>query len=297
MSEYQHIPVMLNEVIELLNIKKGGTYFDGTLGGASYAREISKRIGERGRLVVSDLDPMAINNFLKDAPSNTIVINDNFANLEDHLDSGIPPEFDGMVLDLGLSSAQLDDPERGFSFRRSAPLDMSFGPQSESDTYFIVNNYKQENLERIIREYGEEPWAKKIAKNIIEQRRRKKIETVDELVEIICSTIPKKFWSRKIHPATKTFQALRMETNKELENLQKFLSISIPLLKKGGRLAIVSFHSLEDRMAKNFFRNLSREEKPLIKILTPKPLIPSEAELEKNHRSRSAKLRVIEKIV
>lgn len=297
MKEYVHIPVMLNEVIEFLNIKKGGTYFDGTLGGGSYTREISKRVGDKGKVVSTDLDPIAINNFLKDAPRNTIVINDNFANLEDYVGSDIPGKFDGMVLDLGLSSAQLDDPERGFSFRYDGELDMSFGPKSESDTCFIVNNYNVSNLERIIKEYGEEPWAKKIAQNIFTYRRKNKIRTANELVEIICSTIPKKFWSKKIHPATKTFQALRMETNKELDNLQKFLSSSIELLNKGGRLVIVSFHSLEDRMVKNFFRNLSKEEEPRIKILSPKPLTPTETELNTNYRSRSAKLRAIEKII
>jgi len=297
MKEYVHVPVMLNEVIDFLNIKKGGIYFDGTLGGGSYTREISKRTGEKGKVVSSDLDPIAINNFLKDAPRNTIVINDNFANLEDHVGPDVPGKFDGMVLDLGLSSAQLDDPERGFSFRYDGDLDMSFGPKSESDTCFIVNNYNVQNLERIIKEYGEESWAKKIAQNIFNYRRKNKIRTSSELVEIITSSIPKKFWSKRIHPATKTFQALRMETNKELDNLQKFLSSSIDLLNKEGRLVVVSFHSLEDRMVKNFFRNLSKEEDPKIKILTPKPLVPGETELQANHRSRSAKLRAIEKII
>lgn len=238
---------------------------------------------------------MAINNFLKDAPKNTIVINDNFSNLKDLITGDIPDKFDGMVLDLGLSSAQLDDPERGFSFRLEGELDMSFGPKSESDTCFIVNNYNAQNLERIIKEYGEESWARKIAQNIFAYRRRNKIRTTKELTEIIESSIPRKFWSKKIHPATKTFQALRMETNKELENLQKFLLNSIDLLNPGGRLVVVSFHSLEDRIVKNFFRNLSREEDSSVKILTAKPLTPSDMELNKNYRSRSAKLRAIEK--
>lgn len=295
MPEYFHIPVMLNEVLDFLNIKKGGKYFDGTLGGGSYTKAISQRVGSSGKVVSTDLDPAAINNFLKDAPQNTIVINDNFANLQDHIGGDVPKKFDGMVLDLGLSSAQLDDPERGFSFRYDGDLDMAFGPKSESDTYFIINNYNVSNLERIIKEYGEESWAKKIAINIFNYRRKNKIKTAAELAEIVASSIPKKFWSKKIHPATKTFQALRMETNKELDNLQKFLSFSIEMLNPGGRLVIVSFHSLEDRIVKNFFRNLSRSEDSPITLLTPKPLIPGEKELGENHRSRSAKLRAIEK--
>lgn len=295
MKEYSHIPVMLDEVIDFLKIKKGGVYFDGTLGGGSYTREISSRVGLKGKVISTDLDPLAIDNFLKDAPKNTIVINDNFSNIEEFIEGDVPKKFDGMVLDLGLSSAQLDDTERGFSFRGDCDLDMSFGPKSESDTCFIVNSYNVQNLERIIKEYGEESWARKIAQNIFAYRRKNKIRTTKELAEIVEASIPRKFWSKKIHPATKTFQALRLETNKELENLQKFLLSSIDLLNPGGRLVIVSFHSLEDRIVKNFFRNMSREDEAKIKILTPKPLIPSNNELAKNHRSRSAKLRAIEK--
>ncbi len=296
---------MLNEAIDFLNIKKGGCYIDGTLGGGSYSRVISEKIGLDGFLLATDLDPLAIDNFLKNKPNNTEVINDNFSNLENivHNNKALSDKlkksnfkFDGIVVDLGLSSAQLDDDNRGFSFIHDSILDMSFGPSVEGDTAWIVNNYRLTDLERVIKEYGEEPWAKKIAEHIVFYRKKKKITSTKELAEIVAGAIPKKFWRRKIHPATTTFQALRIETNGELDNLKKFLKVAVGLLKNNGRLVVISFHSLEDRIVKNFFRDLSRADQPEIKILTPKPLIPSELEVNTNYRSRSAKLRAIEKI-
>lgn len=297
MTNYFHIPVMLKEAIDYLKIKLEGNYIDGTLGGGGYSKIISEKIGPQGTLISIDLDPLAIENFLENNFKNVIVVNDNFANLEEIvLKNKKGAKFDGIVVDLGLSSAQLDDKDRGFSFLNDTSLDMSFGPDCEQETSFIVNSYGVRDLERIIKEYGQESWARKIANNIVLSRKKKKINTTQELVDIITSSIPRKFWSRKIHPATKTFQALRMETNGELDSLKKFLPIAVKLLKKGGRLVVISFHSLEDRIVKNFFRDLSREEKPIIKILTPKPLVPSEEEVNKNFRSRSAKLRAVEKI-
>lgn len=295
---------MLKEVIDFLNIKKGGYYIDGTLGGGSYSKAISEKIGSNGFLLSIDLDPLAINNFLKNKPDNVEVINDNFSNLENIVhDNKLNDKlkktnfkFDGMVVDLGLSSAQLDDDNRGFSFIHDSDIDMSFGPGVEADTSWIVNNYHLTDLERIIKEYGEEPWAKKIAEHIVFYRKKKKINSTRELAEIVAGAIPKRFWRKKIHPATTTFQALRIETNSELDNLKKFLKIAVDLLKKDGRLVVVSFHSLEDRIVKNFFRDLSRVDNPEIEILTPKPLIPGELEINTNYRSRSAKLRAIKKL-
>ncbi len=297
MTDYSHVPVMLKEAIEYLRIRLSGNYIDGTLGGGSYSGLISEKIGSRGSLISIDLDPLAIENFLKNNLKNVIVVNDNFANVEKiAIENKKRQKFDGIVVDLGLSSAQLDDRDRGFSFLNNSKLDMSFGPDSENDTSFIVNSYSVKDLERIIREYGQESWARKIANNIVFSRKKKKISTTQELVHIINSAIPRKFWSRKIHPATKTFQALRIETNGELDNLKKFLPLAVKLLKKGGRLVVISFHSLEDRIVKNFFRDLSREESSVIKILNPKPLVPTEEEISRNFRSRSAKLRAVEKI-
>lgn len=297
MKDYSHIPVMLDEVIDFLDIKVSGNYIDGTLGGGSYSRAISEKIGSQGTLISIDLDPLAIDNFLKKEYKNVIVVNDNFANLEKIvLENKKGIKFDGIVVDLGLSSAQLDDDSRGFSFLNNSSLDMSFGPQALLDTSFIVNSYNIKDLERIIKEYGQEPWARRIAHNIVLCRKNKKIKTTYDLADVVKMSIPRKFWPKRIHPATKTFQALRMETNQELESLENFLPAAIKLLKKGGRLVVVSFHSLEDRIVKNFFKNLAKREKPSLKILTAKPLIPSVEELDKNYRSRSAKLRAIEKL-
>ncbi len=297
MSNYSHIPVMLKEALDFLDIKASGNYIDGTLGGGGYSKIISEKIGDKGTLISIDLDPLAVDNFLKNEYKNVIVVNDNFSNLEEIvLKNKKGMKFDGIVVDLGLSSAQLDDDSRGFSFLNDSDLDMSFGPQILTDTRFIVSNYNIKDLERVIKEYGQEPWARRIAHNIVLHRRKNKIKTTQDLVEIVKASIPRKFWPRKIHPATKTFQALRMETNKELESLEKFLPASIKLLKKGGRLVVVSFHSLEDRIVKNFFKDLARQEKPILKILTNKPLTPGNEELSSNPRSRSAKLRAIEKL-
>lgn len=305
MKNYYHVPVMLNEVMNFLNVKKGGYYIDGTLGGGSYSKFISERIGSDGLLMSIDLDPLAIENFLKDKPKNVEVVNDNFSNLSNIVhDSKIFNDrlkkvnfkFDGIVVDLGLSSAQLDDENRGFSFLRDGYLDMSFGPKSSNDTTWIVNNYRPADLERIIKEYGEESWAKKITEHLINYRKKKKITSTKELAEIVAGAIPKKFWYKNIHPATKTFQALRIETNEELNVLKEFLPVAIELLKSNGRLVIVSFHSLEDRIVKNFFRNLKKSDDKIIEILTPKPVVSSQKEIEENHRSRSAKLRAIKKI-
>ncbi len=287
---------MLREVLNFLEVKPDGMYIDATLGGGGYTKAISDLLSDKGKILSIDLDPLAIENFNQFKTKKNIIVNDNFSNIEKIVLENFSEEdrFDGIVADLGLSSAQLEDVNRGFSFNNQYSLDMSFGPKIENDTFWIVNNYKQFELENIIKEYGEEPWAKKIAEKIVESRKKSKINNSQQLAEIISSAIPKKFWSRRINPATKTFQALRMETNGEIENLENFLQKSVELLKVGGRLIVVSFHSLEDRAVKIFFKKMILSE--LFKIVTKKPVAAQEDEIGANNRSRSAKLRVLEKI-
>lgn len=297
---YKHIPVLLKEVMHFLNIKQDGYYIDATLGGASYTKAITESLGDKGRLLSLDLDPLAIDNFKKFKTKKNIVVNDNFSNLakvvKDNFDKNVL--FDAIVADLGLSSAQLDDVERGFSFNNEKSLDMSFGPKIDRDTSYIVNNYNFDDLEKVLAVYGDESWSKKIALDLVNYRKKHKIENAKELAEIIAQSIPKKFWSNRIHPATKSFQALRIETNQEMNNLQLFLQASCDLLKPSGSLVIVSFHSLEDRIVKLFFKEKSRPYKSAdFEIITKKPLIPSLEEIHNNPRSRSAKLRVLRRKV
>ena len=318
--QYHHTPVMLNEVLEYLNPNLGDNFIDCTLGGGGYSKAILDKIGRKGRLIAIDLDELAINNFLendkKDYP-NIYLVKDNFSHLESIVQN-FRTEFklnknflfQGIVLDLGLSSAHLDDEKRGISFQKDADLDMSFGDSiNKNRTKEIINSYSQEDLKEIISKYGEERWAYRIAEFIVKRRREQKICTVFELVDIIKSAIPQKFQSRKIHPATKTFQALRIETNRELENLEIVLPIALNLLERGGRLAVVSYHSLEDRIVKRFFQRESRdcvcdasvyicecEHQKKIKKLHKKVLKPSGEEIQANPRARSAKLRVVERV-
>ncbi|MFZ4631608.1 MAG: 16S rRNA (cytosine(1402)-N(4))-methyltransferase RsmH [Patescibacteria group bacterium] len=293
---YQHIPVMLNEIIEYLKPKSGKKYIDCTLGGAGYTIAIAKYAGGKGSVVGIDLDELAIKNaelkIKEQKLENITLINDNFKNLKEAIVNkfGLEYRVDGIVFDLGLSSAQLDDEARGFSFKGERPLDMSFGPVNERSTEEIVNHYDLLELTRIFREYGEEKHAYQIAKAIVSERKVKRIKTTLDLVSIIEKAIPFRYRS-KIHPATRIFQALRMETNEELNSLLEVLPDALDLLKPKGNLVIVSFHSGEDRIVKRFFK--SRTD---IKILTKRPLIPTEAETEENPRARSAKLRVAEKI-
>lgn len=286
---------MLEEILEYLKPLAGNKYIDCTLGGAGYTTAIAKKIGEKGEVVAIDLDELAIKNaqvlISEQKLNNITLINDNFKNLARVISENFKPgtKFDGIVFDLGLSSAQLDDESRGFSFKGERPLDMSFGPVNNSSTEEIVNSYDLLELTRIFREYGEEKHAYQIAKAIVEARKIERIKTTLDLVSIIEKRIPFRYRS-KIHPATRVFQALRMETNEELNSLLEVLPKALDLLKPKGRIVIVSFHSGEDRIVKRFFK--SRED---IKILTKRPLIPSDDETEANPRARSAKLRVAEK--
>ncbi len=293
---YQHIPVMLNEVIEYLKPRSGHKFIDCTLGGAGYTTTIAKKVGSQGKVIGIDLDELAIMNariiISEQKLENITLLNGNFKNLKTIIGENFSEDtkFDGIVFDLGLSSAQLDDEARGFSFKGERPLDMSFGPDNTNSTEEIINVYPLLELTRIFREYGEEKHAYRIAKVIIEERKIKRIKTTADLVQIIEKAVPFRYRSR-IHPATRVFQALRMETNEELVSLKEVLPVAINLLKPKGRLVVVSFHSGEDRIVKRFLKGETN-----VKILTKRPLVPSDSEIEGNPRARSAKLRAAEKI-
>lgn len=310
---FEHISVLLNECIENLNIKSNGIYVDGTLGGAGHSSQIIKRLDENGLLIGIDQDINAITTAKErlEGLGKFKLVHDNFSNIKNiaeelGLEEG---SVDGFLLDLGVSSHQLDEAERGFSYMHDAPLDMRMDIRKNFSAYNVVNEYSEEELTRIITEYGEERWAKRIAKFIVEERKEKPIETTFELVSVIKKAVPKGARIDGPHPAKRTFQAIRIEVNSELEILKGTITEMSKLLKKGGRICIITFHSLEDRIVKNVFRDLEnpctcpREfpvcvcgKKPLVKVITRKPIAPSEEELEINHRARSAKLRVCEKI-
>ncbi len=287
---------MLDEVLEYLAPRAGQKFIDCTLGGAGYTMALAEAVGGSGRVISLDLDELAIQNAASQIKprqlSNIVLVNDSFKNLNQVISSRFPAQtkFDGIVLDLGLSSAQLDDEARGFSFKGERPLNMAFGPLSDNSTVRIVNQYPLLDLTRVFREYGEERRAYQIAKAIVSERRGKKIATTAELVAIIERVVPPRFRS-KIHPATRVFQALRMETNRELEALTAVLPQAAQLLKPKGRLVVVSFHSGEDRIVKRFFKASSD-----LQILTKRPLTPRDSEIEANPRARSAKFRAASKI-
>lgn len=311
--EFKHYSVLLEETIEHLNIRPDGIYVDGTLGGAGHASEVAKRLSEKGRLIGIDQDADAIRaagERLKPFGDKVTIIRSNYANMKEELHRIGVEKVDGIVLDLGVSSFQLDTPERGFTYRdENAPLDMRMDDRQSLTAKDIVNGYSEMDLYRIIRDYGEDKFAKNIAKHIVQERAKKPIETTGELTEIIRASIPMKVQVTGGHPAKRTFQAIRIELNKELEVLQNNLDDMIDLLNPGGRICIITFHSLEDRIVKT---NFKRNENPCIcpsdfpvcvcgkkskgKVVTRKPILPSEEELEVNSRSKSAKLRVFERV-
>lgn len=307
---FNHKSVLLNEVIESLNIKADGYYVDGTLGGGGHALEVVKRL-ESGKLIGIDRDSDAIKaatQRLNDYINNVIIIRDNYVNIENILKKENIDKVDGIYIDLGVSSYQLDTAERGFTYRFDAPLDMRMDDRNELKASDIVNDYSESELFHIIRDYGEDRFAKNIAKHIVEYRNKKRIETTFELVDIIKASIPMKIQVTGGHPAKRTFQAIRIELNKELEVLTDSLDVMIDLLKPGGRLSVITFHSLEDRIVKQAFK---KAESPCVcpkkfpvcvcgnkskgRVITRKAILPSEEELEENSRSKSAKLRVFEK--
>ncbi len=308
-----HKSVLLKESIESLNLKNGAIVIDATLGGGGHAREILKIIGDKGKLIAIDADEKAIERFRKklekDNIKNAVLAQDNFRNLESILKELRIQKVNAILADIGYSSDQLEDEKRGISFQVNAPLDMRFDQNQELTAHKIINEYGRQDLERILREYGEEKFYKNIVKGIIEYREKKNIENTEELAEIVKSHVPDKYKRGKIHPATKTFQAIRIEVNQELSSLRAFVLSAINALKPKGRLVVISFHSLEDRIVKEIFRENARgcicpENFPLcrcgnlpkIKIITKKPIIPQEEEIKNNSRARSAKMRVCEAV-
>ena len=308
--QFQHQSVLLEESVDGLRVKPDGIYVDGTLGGAGHAALVCSRLSAQGRLIGIDQDQEAIiaaGEKLAEYRQAT-VIRSNYCYMGQILEKLSIPYVDGILLDLGVSSYQLDTAERGFSYRMDAPLDMRMDQRQEKTASDIVNGYSEEELFRVIRDYGEEHFARAVAKNIIRERQKEPIRTTGRLSGIICETIPKKTVAAGHHPAKRTFQAIRIECNKELEVLENSLDEMIDLLSDGGRLCVITFHSLEDRIVKTAFR---RNENPCIcppdfpvctcgrvskgRVVTRRPLCPSEEEMKQNPRAKSAKLRIFER--
>lgn len=309
--EFNHVSVLLNECIENLNIKPDGIYVDGTMGGAGHSLEIVKKLSEKGMLIGIDRDEEALavaKERLKEF-NNVKYVHDNHDNIDEIIKNLNIKGVDGILLDLGVSSYQIDEKTRGFTYMDDGPLDMRMDKSQKLTAEYIVNNYKEQDLARIIFEYGEEKFSRKIARNICEYRKNKKIETTGELVKIIGKSIPGKFREKNSHPAKRTFQAIRIEVNNEIEPLYNTIKNSITALNSKGRLCVITFHSLEDRMVKKAYVDAEGKctcpkdlpycvcgNVSLGKIITKKPILPTEKEMQENSRSRSAKLRVFEKI-
>jgi 16S rRNA (cytosine1402-N4)-methyltransferase len=309
--EFKHISVLLNECLQGLDIKEDGIYVDCTLGGAGHSSHVLKRLSKDGMLIGIDQDKDALKaakERLKEY-ENVQFVHNNFYNIENILETLDIPKVDGILMDLGVSSYQLDQGERGFSYMKDAPLDMRMNRDNEFSAYEVINNYTFDDLLKIIRNYGEEKFAKRVTTFIVDRRAKKPIETTLELVDIIKAAIPAKARREGPHPAKRTFQAIRIEVNSELKILNKAIEDGVNKLNKGGRMAIITFHSLEDRIVKLKFRELADPctcpkefpicacgKKPLVRLIKRKAIEPTEEEVEENPRSRSAKLRVIERL-
>ncbi|MBO5102651.1 MAG: 16S rRNA (cytosine(1402)-N(4))-methyltransferase RsmH [Clostridia bacterium] len=310
--EFNHISVMLNECIDALNIKPNGTYMDGTLGGGGHSSIIASKLNERGTLVCFDLDTEAIE-FAKTrvkSTGNLIFAHQNFKNFLSVLQENNITGLDGILVDLGVSSYQIDNPERGFSYMQDGPLNMCMDKSASLNAEFVVNEYTEQKLTEIFFKYGEEKFSRSIARGIVNARKINPIKTTLQLVDIIEKNIPTKARFANGHPAKRIFQAIRIEVNGELSNLKEFLFDCVRKgLNKGGRLAVITFHSLEDKIVKDAFKELSTDclcDKKLpvcichhqaeIKLINKKPILPSQQELQSNSRSHSAKLRIIEKL-
>lgn len=308
---FKHKSVLLEETVDGLAIKPDGIYVDGTLGGGGHAFEVCSRLNEQGRFIGIDQDAAAIeaaSERLRDFGEKVTIIRSNYCEMKSRLHEIGVDKVDGIVIDLGVSSYQLDTAERGFSYRVDAPLDMRMDQRQQLTAREIVNTYSEADLFRVIRDYGEDKFAKNIAKHIVIERQKAPIETTGQLNEIIRHAIPMKFQKTAGHPSKRTFQAIRIELNRELDVLRESLDDMIEMLNPGGRICIITFHSLEDRIVKSAFR---KNENPCIcpshfpvcvcgnvskgKVITRKPIIPSEEELEYNSRSKSAKLRIFER--
>ncbi len=308
---FHHVSVLLEETVNGLNIKPDGIYVDGTLGGGGHACEVCRRLGDKGSFIGIDQDEAAIEAAgirLSSFGEKVTIVRSNYCDMKLQLRALGIDKVDGIMLDLGVSSYQLDTAERGFSYTKDAPLDMRMDRRQELTAKDIVNTYSEQELYRIIRDYGEDRFAKNIAKHIVIEREKSPVETTGELIEVIKKAIPMKFQKMPGHPAKRTFQAIRIELNRELEVLKESLDDMIEMLNPGGRLCIITFHSLEDRIVKNAFKKNENpctcpREFPVCvcgkvskgRIVTRKPILPSEDELMGNSRSKSAKLRIFEK--
>lgn len=309
---YQHISVLLEESVKNLKIKPEGTYVDCTLGGAGHSREIAQRLDNNGHLIGFDQDDQAIEaakKRLATVKAQITLIRDNFINIKKALYYRGYEEVDGILFDLGFSSYQVDSEERGFSYQTDAVLDMRMDQRQKLTAKQIVNYWPEAELSKIIRDYGEEKWASRIAQFIVKVRADRQINTTEELVQVIKAAIPASARRTGPHPAKRTFQALRIAVNDELNILERSLKEAVQLLKPGGRLCVISFHSLEDRIVKRFYQNSARDclcpkdlpvcvcnQQPVLKIITKKPITPKQSELKANPRARSALLRVAEKL-
>ncbi|QZY57190.1 16S rRNA (cytosine(1402)-N(4))-methyltransferase RsmH [Crassaminicella profunda] len=309
---FEHVSVLLGETIENLDIKPNGIYVDGTLGGGGHSSKICESLGRDGLLIGVDQDQDALDaakRRLEKYENQKIFVHSNFSNIKNVLTELNIDAIDGVVLDLGVSSYQLDEGSRGFSYMQDAPLDMRMDRTKNFTASDVINGYSEEELTRIIKMYGEERWAKRIAQFIVQERNEKSIDTTGELVEIIKSAIPAAARRDGPHPAKRTFQAIRIEVNNELGIIEQTIRDVSEKLNPGGRISIITFHSLEDRIVKNTFKDLSTAckcppelpicmcgGKAVLKRITRKPIIPSDKEIEMNPRSRSAKLRVAEKV-
>ena len=311
MSEFHHVSVLLQECLDGLNIRPDGIYVDGTLGGAGHSSRIAERL-TTGRLIGIDRDPVALaaaGERLKPWKDRVTLVHSNFCEIKQVLSDLQIPGVDGILLDLGVSSPQLDDGQRGFSYMADAPLDMRMNGEDALTAREVVNTWPQEELKRILYTYGEERYAPQIASAICRRREEAPIETTLELVDIIRSAMPAAALREKQHPAKRSFQAIRIAVNDELGSVEKVMADAIPLLNPGGRLAVITFHSLEDRIVKNAMAEAAKGctcppnfpvcvcgKKPQVKLISRKPIVSGEAELAENPRARSAKLRVCEKL-
>ena len=316
-SEYRHIPVLLPECLEYLNLKPQHTFVDATLGGAGHSIEVAKRIGREGTLIGIDQDDVALEaaglklgSLPQDACPSVKLVRNNFGNMDEALLSAEVPGVDAFLFDIGVSSVQIDTPSRGFSFKEDGPLDMRMAPGKETLTAAeIVNTYTAADLARIIRMYSDEKWASRIAEFIVRAREKAPLETSAQLVEVIKAAIPASARRAGGHPAKRTFQALRIEVNGELEVLKRGLEAAIRWANPGGRICVISYHSLEDRIVKDMFARVANRctcppdlpvcmcgKEPILKVITRKPVVPTAEEIERNPRARSAKLRVAEKL-
>ncbi len=309
--EFKHVSVLLQECIDGLAIQPDGIYVDGTLGGAGHGYEVCKRLSAKGRFIGIDQDDDAIaasSERLKEFGKRVTIVKSNYEHIKSVLAELNIQGVDGILLDLGVSSYQLDTADRGFSYMADAPLDMRMDRTQPMTAKDIVNTYDEDKLYQVIKIYGEERFAKSIARHIVQRRQEKEIETTSELVDIIRASMPAKAKNGKGHPAKRTFQAIRIELNRELDVLQETLADMVSSLNDGGRLCIITFHSLEDRIVKNFFREMEHPctcppnfpvcvcgKEPQGKVITRKPILPTEEELTINSRSKSAKLRIFEK--